>query len=409
MKSIMFDYIDSAVRTVQLNRTRSVLTALGVTIGIASITCVLALSDGVAKTINHQIKNTSDRLIVVRPGVVNKDSNLLTSPISEEAYATSSLTEKDLELIKQAKGVQTAAPLMRLTGTLRSKTDKIENSPILATTPGFLTVADMKLRSGQFLDDGTGDNTAVIGSQLAIDLFGTDMPIGQVFSMRGENMTVIGVLQSTKSTLNYNNIDPNMITIVSLNRGKMFNQGKAQIQQIDVLAEPQANLSELKQELNRKLLANHYNEQNFTITSGDGVSDPTNAMYVAITQVMTAIAVISLVVGGIGIMNIMLVGVAERTREIGIRKAVGASDRSIVWQFLIEALIISLAGGVVGYMLGYVMAFVISTSLYFTPAFDWKIMATALMMALVAGLVFGLYPAIKAARKNTIESLRQYH
>jgi ABC-type antimicrobial peptide transport system permease subunit len=124
---------------------------------------------------------------------------------------------------------------------------------------------------------------------------------------------------------------------------------------------------------------------------------------------MTAIAAISLVVGGVGVMNIMLVGVAERTREIGIRKAVGSSNGAIVVQFLIESLMMSVLGGVLGYITGYVIAFAISNFLYFTPAFTWQTAVIALGMAIVVGVVFGIYPALKAARKDTIESLRQYH
>ena len=124
---------------------------------------------------------------------------------------------------------------------------------------------------------------------------------------------------------------------------------------------------------------------------------------------MTAIAAISLFVGGIGIMNIMLVGVAERTREIGIRKAVGASNGTIMSQFIIESLIMSLLGGLLGYLLGIVIAFGVSIFLYFTPAVTWQTAASALVMAVAVGVLFGTYPALKAARKNTIESLRQYH
>ncbi len=127
------------------------------------------------------------------------------------------------------------------------------------------------------------------------------------------------------------------------------------------------------------------------------------------TSVMTAIAAISLLVGGIGVMNIMLVGVAERTREIGIRKAIGASNSTIIIQFLSEALMMSLLGGLLGYGLGYIAAFVISTFLYFAPAFTWLSALVALGMSLFVGIVFGLYPAFRASRKNTIEALRQYH
>ena len=124
---------------------------------------------------------------------------------------------------------------------------------------------------------------------------------------------------------------------------------------------------------------------------------------------MAAIAAISLVVGGIGIMNIMLVGVAERTREIGIRKAVGASHRNIIGQFMVESLMISILGGAIGYVGGYILAFIASTFLYFSPAFTLQTALMAVLMTIGVGVVFGTYPAVKAARKDTIESLRQYH
>jgi ABC-type antimicrobial peptide transport system permease subunit len=124
---------------------------------------------------------------------------------------------------------------------------------------------------------------------------------------------------------------------------------------------------------------------------------------------MTVIAAISLVVGGIGIMNIMLVGVAERTREIGLRKAVGASNANIVWQFMVESLIMSILGGALGYVGGYVLAFIISTFLPFDPVISWEIAAIAMGIAIIVGGIFGLYPAIRAAQKDPIESLRQYH
>ena len=168
-------------------------------------------------------------------------------------------------------------------------------------------------------------------------------------------------------------------------------------------------MQQIATSVSSRLLQAHGGEKDFSIAVGQDIGKPTNQLFVALTQVMTAIAAISLFVGGIGIMNIMLVGVAERTREIGIRKAVGASNASIVSQFLIESLMMSLIGGLIGYFTGYVLAFIISTQLYFAPAFTWQVAAIALVMALCVGLIFGIFPALKAARKDTIESLRQYH
>ena len=157
------------------------------------------------------------------------------------------------------------------------------------------------------------------------------------------------------------------------------------------------------------LIKNHTNERDFSIFTGDQISQPTGQIFYTIAAVTTAIATISLVVGGIGIMNIMLVTVAERTREIGIRKALGASNSDIMWQFLIESLALSIGGGIAGYIGGYILAFGVSLSLPFYPAVNWQIAAAAIAISIIIGTVFGIYPAIKASRKDPIESLHQYN
>ncbi|MBP6038009.1 MAG: ABC transporter permease [Candidatus Saccharimonas sp.] len=409
MRMMIYDHIENAYQTLRRNRARSVLTTLGITIGIASVTCILALSSGVSRMIGGQIADTNGQLIVVRPGVQTRDPNAITNPVAQQSFSTSTLTEADVDALSELSGVSLLAPVMTINGTLRSKSDTIYDNVVLATTPDFAKLANVQMRTGQFLDEATDNNTAVVGQQLAIDLFGTDLPIGQVFSMRGESFTVIGVMRADKNLINYNNVDLNHAVVVSFERGKLFHQGRAQIQQIDILAKDQADVQRVASEVKAKILQKHLGEQDFTVAVGSEITRPTNALFTALTQVLTAIAAISLLVGGIGVMNIMMVGVAERTREIGIRKAVGASNGTIVTQFLIESLMMSLVGGLLGYFLGYFAAFVISTFLYFAPAFTWFTAMAALLMAVLVGVIFGLYPALKAARKDTIESLRQYH
>ncbi len=409
MNAMIYDYLENAYHTLRRNRARTVLTTLGITIGIASVTCILALSSGVSRMISGQIANHNGQLIVVRPGLQTRDPNAITNPVARQAFSTSTLTESDVEAVSKLSNIASAVPIMIINGTLKSKTDTVEDNVVLATTPEFASIANVSLRTGQFLGDVTDNNTAVVGQQLAIDLFGTDMPVGQIFTMRGENFTVVGVMHPTQNPINFNSIDLDHVAVVTFERGKLFHQGRAQIQQLDVLAKKNANVATVKSAIEKTLLRQHLGERDFTVVSGDEISKPTNTLFAALTQVLTAIAAISLVVGGIGVMNIMLVGVAERTREIGIRKAVGASNADIVAQFLIESLMMSLVGGVLGYLLGYLAAFIISRFLYFAPAFTWFTVVSALAMALVVGVLFGLYPALKAARKDTIESLRQYH
>ncbi len=409
MSLLVIDHLDNAFRSLRHNRGRSILTTLGITIGIASVTAILALSNGVTNMITTQVDAFDDNLAIVRPGLQTKDPNAITSPITQHTFSTSTLTESDVEAIAKVEGVAAVAPIMTIDGTLRANGTTVNNNVILATTPDFTKVTEVTMKEGQFLDEVTDNETAVIGYQLSIDLFGTDRPIGYTFTMRGQRFTVIGVMRKSDTPINYNNVDLNHAAVVSFERGKLFHQGRAQIQQINFMATDAAALPELTKRVHDRLVEAHVGEEDFTIVSGEAIAKPTNELFISIATVMVAIAAISLFVGGIGIMNIMLVAVAERTREIGIRKAVGASNQAIVTQFLIESLMVSLLGGLLGYLVGYFAAFAISTFLYFTPAFTWLTALTALGMAIGVGVLFGLYPAIKAARKDTIESLRQYH
>lgn len=409
MSLLLIDHFENAYNSLRRNRSRSMLTTLGIAIGIASVTCILALSNGVTRMITQQVDVYSGDLAIVRPGLQTRDPNALTNPVAQQTFSTSTLTEEDVAIISRIPDVEASVPLMTIEGTMKSTTDTVENNVVLATTPGFMRVANFEMKSGQFLDAETADNTAVVGEDLAIELFGTDRPISSTFTIRGQRFTVIGVIRKSSNPINYNNVDLNHAAIINFNQGKQFHQSRSQIQQIDVRIKQGANMAYVTKQISEQLAEAHLGEKDFSVVSGEEISKPTNALFDALTKVMAAIAAISLVVGGIGIMNIMLVGVAERTREIGIRKAVGASTGNIVAQFLVESLMISFIGGIIGYGAGYLLAYIISTMLYFPPAFTWTTAAAAAIMTVGVGLLFGIVPAAKAARKDTIESLRQYH
>lgn len=406
---MFFDHIENSYRSLRSNRARSILTTLGIAIGVGSVVTILALASGVTSVIDRQIEALDGNLAVVRPGLLAKDPNAITSPVAQNSFSTSSLTEEDVKAISELPTVASAAPIMTIDGRLTADNHVVTHNVVVATTPSFTTVSQLPVRDGQFIDDVTDKDTAVIGSQLAIDLFGTDRPIGRTFELRGQRLTVIGILKKMQDPINYNNVDFDHAAIVSLEAGKTFHQGRAQIQQINVRSKGTASITSVASSINDTLRKTHLGEDDYTVASGKDIARPTSKLFVSLAQVMVSIAAVSLFVGGIGIMNIMLVGVAERTREIGIRKAVGASNANIVSQFLMESLIISLLGGLLGYFLGYIAAFVISTFLYFAPSFTLYTVLAALAMSVGTGVVFGLYPAIRASRKDTIESLRQYH
>ncbi len=410
MRLLLLNHLHNARQSMRANRMRSFLTMLGVTIGVASITTILALSAGANDIVRTQVDALGGNIAVVRPGApAKKEANSFSGLASlNQQYAASTLTHSDVTTLEALPHVQTVAPLMVLTGTAKGTTELAAQVPIVATTPELAAVSNLSVSEGQFLDPNLDDATAVIGAQLSVDAFGTEQSIGKTITIKGTSFTIVGVLKRTNQPVNFNSVDFDNAAIINLESGKAFNQGALHIQQIDIQSDSVEHLAGVITNVNKTLLKNHANQVDFTVLSGDEIAQPTSQLFNAIAGASIAIAAISLIVGGIGIMNIMLVNVAERTRELGIRKAVGATNGDIIWQFLIESLAISLLGGLFGYLLGYGTAFVISTFLTFDPIITWEIAIVALSVSLCIGIVFGLYPAIRAARKDPISALRQY-
>ena len=408
MSIMIFEHIANAADSLKRNRGRSILTTIGIAVGVASVTAILALSAGVTRTINNQISTLDSNLIIVRPGLLTQNPNTLSSPTNYRTFNTSTLDDADVASIRQVKDVKFVAPIMIVDSDLVADKTTVKNNAVIATTYDFYEINNLTMTDGEFLTDSNDIDTAIIGSKLAVELFGDEHPIGHTFKIRSQQFTVIGVLGATDNPVNYNNVDLDRSVIISQKAGKTFLDGRSQIQQINIRAATIASLPKVKSDISQLIKKNHDGNNDFTVASGDEISSPSNETFKSITDTMTAIAAISLFVGGIGIMNMLLVGVAERTREIGIRKAVGASNGNIASQFLIESLMISLLGGLFGYMFGYVFAFAISNFLFFNPAITWQTAVAALAMSIGVGIVFGLYPAIRAASKNTIESLREY-
>jgi putative ABC transport system permease protein len=344
-------------------------------------------------------------IAIIRPGaaVSPQESTVLTPQV----YNTSTLNQSDADVISAIAPDIAVAPIMRIEATLKSGDSSVVNGAVIATSPDLPETTPLPIADGQFIDSSTSRQTAVIGQQMSIDLFGTDNSIGKTFTIRDERFTVIGILENIKDPVNYNNIDFNRAVIVDLDTGKTLHRGNTQIQQINIKASSPEKLNVAIKAIDAKLAQAH-NERDFHIIVGDDVAEPTSAIFTLVARTMTAIAAISLVVGGIGVMNIMLVSVAERTREIGIRKSVGASNNNIIAQFLVESVLVSVIGGIIGITAGVVLAFAIGTNMFVTPMFSWQIAAVAFGFSLAIGIIFGLYPALRASRKDPIDSLRQY-
>lgn len=408
---IFYTNLSIAFEALRGSKTRTYLTMLGIIIGIAAITFILALGDSIKNAISSQVRELDNNIIIVRPGsqqkgIFSEKGVLNYSPLS--SYAATTLTERDVATLQQSAVIQSVAPFMLVNGLVKGNKAESNEATILATSPDLQKSLKLQMTEGQFLDAETNRDTVVIGNQLAIDLYGTDRPIGEQLKIRGQNHTIIGILRPNNGPIGINAVNLNYAAIISLEEGKSFNQGIAQIQQMAITPKQSVSLNTASKEIDTLLLKNHNNERDFTIASGQEAANISKGFYQFITSLTAIIASISIIVGGVGIMNIMLVGVAERTREVGIRKSMGASNRHILWQFLIEALIMSCAGGLIGVIIGYIGASLAAFILGFLPVFTFATTGIAFGISVSVGVIFGLMPALRAAHKDPIEALREH-
>lgn len=399
-----------ALDSLRKARTRTNMTMLGIIIGVVSITLILSLGESIRQSSINQVNGLGNDLIVVRPGgsqsgAITENNLFSLSPIAP--YATTTLQERDVKALAKQDTISSVTPLMLINGSIDQNRRAAEQASILATTPSFATALKLEPSNGQFIDDETNDDTVVIGQQLAIDMYGTDQILGKKLKIRGIEHVIIGVLQKTSQPIGISGIDINHSAIVSLNDGKKFNQGIAQIQQILVVPQKGTQVKNTMAQARKILTKQHNGEKDFQVLIGQDAVLVSKNFYRFITTLTAIVAGISLIVGGVGIMNIMLVAVAERTREIGIRKSLGASNKHIMWQFLIEALIISVLGGIIGVIIAIGAALFIGLMLGLTPIISLQVMAISLGLSICVGVVFGLGPAIRAARKDPIEALRE--
>lgn len=413
MNSFFFlSNISIAFEALRQSRTRTYLTMLGIIIGVAAISFILTLSQSFKNAAFEQVKNLDNNIIVVRPGkdttgILSEQAVLNYSPLTP--YATTTISEQDYLGLTKDKKIAHISPLMLINGNVRSDSKTSSTAKIIATTPSFDETLKLTMRDGQFLDDNINRDTVVIGKQLSIDLFGTDQSTGSRIYLKGRPHTVVGILKNDPRPVGIAGADLNYAAIVSLEDGKSFNQGIAQIQQLNIVPAAHVSQTSLISHIHDKLQKNHGGEDDVSVMTGANAAVISRHFYEFITVLTTIVASVSLIVGGVGIMNIMLVGVAERTREIGVRKSLGASNRHILWQFMIEALIMSIVGGVIGVVVGFGLA--ATTCLFFQiiPTLHWSTPLIAFAMATGVGVLFGGMPAYRAAQKDPIEALRQHN
>lgn len=402
----------SALSSIKERRSRSALTVLGILIGIAAVVLTVGLGEGASTRVTSAINALGSNLLIISPG------STTSGPVRGGLGSANDLTMADakaLESPTNAPSIAAVAPIVRTSGTLVAGANTW-TAPVTGTTPAWLTVSDRSVIAGTPITTAqvrAGANVALIGSEVAEELFGFASPVGQTMDVNGIPFTVEGELNNAGATSNTNQDDLVVVPITTA-QDELEATGAGPyagtVSEIEVSAKSAALMSAAYQEADDLLLQLHGisvpSEADFTITPQTQLLSTASSVSHTLTVLLAGIAAIALLVGGIGVMNIMLVSVTERIQEIGLRKALGATPSAIRLQFLIEATVLGLAGGIAGVAIGLLGTQVLPSLVGDPIEVSVPAIVGSVVVAAGIGLVFGVYPASRAARLSPIDALR---
>jgi len=399
----------TALEAIRSRRMRSSLTMLGILIGIAAVMLTVGLGQGAQAQVRDQINQLGSNLLIVSPG-----STTSTSGIRGGRGSASTLTTRDAIALSNpvvAPDIAKVAPVVTGSQSLTAGTTNWTTN-VVGTTPDWLPVRARTLTQGRFFSAAELNDAAavtVLGSTTATELFGGRDALGQSVTINGTSFTVIGLLNTAGSSTTTDDDDQALVPQTTYSSRVASSGNATGISTLYIQARSTEALSAAYQEANKALMGTHgvtAAAADFTISSQQSLLTTATATDKTLTVLLAGIAAISLLVGGIGVMNIMLVSVTERIREIGLRKALGATPRVVRRQFLVEASTLGLAGGVLGIALGLVGAQVLPRFIDQPVTIPPFVGVGALGIALIIGIVAGVYPASRAARLAPIDALR---
>lgn len=405
--------LKTATKGLKTNKSRSALTVLGIVIGITAIILIMSLGRGAQNLILSQIQGqVGSKVIEIAPGRQPKGPTDIMSIFSD------SLKQKDLEALEKKSNVPHLAKIMPLVFGNESVVYGSETyqASFYGMNNHAVTMYNISPSEGRFLseeDVKSYASVAVIGFKVKEELFANDEALGQKIKMKGKNFKIIGILPKKGQGMLIGFDD---VIIVPYTTAQQYILGIKHFQHIIIEADSEVNVGRTVEDIKITLRGSHNitdpEKDDFAVNSQADAMKMVGTVMSVLTMFLAAVAAISLLVGGVGIMNIMLVSVTERTKEIGLRKAIGATDKDILTQFLLEALLLTVTGGLVGIALGSLFSFVASLAINVFAGFGWQFVfpfsAVLLGLGVSAGvgLIFGLYPARLAAKKNPIEALR---
>lgn len=380
-----------SISSVASNKIRSFLTMLGIIIGISSVIVLVGMGEGTKKQVAEQIENLGTNLITINITNRNKSKGI---------------SNEDIEKLKEKSGVKDIAPVLTENNINIKANGNNTTTSLEASTYNYAEIRKINVESGRFINERDSENrykVVVVGKDVANEIFDTTDVVGKTIYINGYEFSIVGVLESQGSSTNGSGDNKIIVPLSTAQRILKVTE----IKTFYASATSKEKVTEAKGNIELYLNNKYDNDtSSYRVFDQTSILDTANETNDSLTLMLSGISAISLVVGGIGIMNIMLVSVIERTKEIGIRKAIGAKRKDILLQFLIEAIGISTLGGVIGVLIGYLLSYGIEAVFEIPVAVSLNVATIAFLFSLLLGIVFGMYPANKASKLNPIDALR---
>ena len=397
--------VQIAVTALLGNKLRSILTMLGIIIGVGAVIAMISIGMGVKQNVTNSIASLGSNMLIVMPGSTNKGG------VRSAAGSSQKLKYEDAEAIKKKiKNIDYVSPTVNGSYQIVNGHENW-NSSVYGVTPEYLKIRDLTIGTGSFItqnDLNSRNRVAVIGTTVATNLFESENPVGKNIRINNQPYKVIGVIESKgQSSMGQDQDD---VVIIPLTTAQERLMGITYIRSINIQVSSADKIESVQGQVETLLRQRHHivgdKEDDFTVRNLTSLMETMTSTTTMLTLFLGSIAAISLLVGGIGIMNIMMVSVTERTREIGIRKALGATFKNIMMQFLIESVVIGVIGGLMGVAVGVGIALAIAKTGLFQTVITAAPILISFSFSVGIGLFFGIYPARKAARLDPIEALR---
>ena len=404
-KLLFTESVRIALTALFANKLRSILTMLGIIIGVAAVIAMVSLGMGVRRSVQSNIASLGSNMLIVMPGSANSGG------VRSAAGSSITLKYDDAKAIKtKIKNIDYVSPTVQKSYQIVNGNQNW-NSTVYGVTSEYMSIRSLTIATGSFITQSDMDKrnrVAVIGTTVATNLFGTSNPVGKNVRVNGSPYKVIGVIESKgQSSMGQDQDD---VVIVPLTTAQERLMGITYVQSVNIQVSDPNKMDQVQSEVETLLRQRHHivgdKEDDFTVRNLTSLLETMTQTTTMITLLLGSIAGISLLVGGIGIMNIMMVSVTERTREIGIRKALGATFKDIMLQFLIESVVIGVIGGLIGIVFGCLGSVAIAKAASFQTVITAAPILVSFFFSVGIGLFFGIYPARKAARLDPIEALR---